>query len=283
MAIIVPEVFADAVNEAMGVSLRASKVATDFTGLVEDITLCGGEVHFPVIGRIGDAEIITDDKDGEELSAERLSMTDNVASVISVAKRVTVTDKEVVQVKGNLKDGAAKQVGEAMAKAVDATLIKAAINDAAYKFETANAVTSADMDALFMVFGDKQDNSDFAGIIISSKLFPAFRNMDAFTSVDKTYAALGNGIVIDGVVGLWNGTIPVILCDNGTVDGNKNRVIVVKKDALGIVWQKLPTIEIERHATSLSTEIVANEMFAAKLLNTDGVSVLTATITPLEP
>ena len=46
MAIIVPEVFADAVNSAMGVALRVGRVATDFTEMVEEITQYGGSVHF---------------------------------------------------------------------------------------------------------------------------------------------------------------------------------------------------------------------------------------------
>ena len=49
---------------------------------------------------------------------------------------------------------------------------------------------------------------------------------------------------------------------------------VIKKDALGVIWQRVPSIEEEREAKLFATDLVANEMYASKLLQTDGVSVV---------
>lgn len=271
MALIIPEVFADAVNAAMEVSLRVGKIATDYTDMVDDITNCGDTVHFPVIDRISDAGVVTK---GTALVPDEVSMTDSTAEIKQVAKSVRIYDKDAVQVKGKLKDKLAEQLGQEMAKAVDADLVAAIRNEAVYKNEVDGTITHADIDAAFDVFGDQVDNDLFAGILINYKLRSAITNMDAFTSASKTYAAEGNGVVRDGVIGLWNGTIPVILSNNGTYAEGKAMLAVVKKDALGVVWQKQATTEEEREAKLLCVDLVANEMYATKLVHADGVSLV---------
>lgn len=275
MAYIIPQVFADAVNAALGVKLRVGRLATDYTGIVDDITSYGDEVHFPVIDRITDADVVTP---GTAMTPDTVSMTDSTAAIKQVGKSVRIFDKYSVQVKGELKDRLAEQLGESMAKSVDADLIGSIKDEAVYKDSTLTALTQADVDAAFNVFGDDVDNDTFAGILINSRLRSAFMEMDAFVSATKTYAAGGNGIVVNGVIGYWNGTIPVYVSDNGTLNDNKALLAVIKKDALGVVWQKVPTVEEEREAKLLATDLVASEMYATKLVHTDGVSVLEVAI-----
>ncbi len=100
--------------------------------------------------------------------------------------------------------------------------------------------------------------------------------MDAFTNLDKSFVVDGNGIVRDGIIGMWNGTIPVILSNNGTHDdtNNKSMLAIVKKGALGVVYQQVPTVEEEREAKLLATDLVASELYATKVVRDDGVSVL---------
>lgn len=271
MAYIIPKVFADAVNAALGVKLRVGNLATDYTDLVDEITTYGDEVHFPVIDRITDAGVITT---GTAMTPDTVSMTDSAATIKQVGKSVRIFDKYSVQVKGELKDRLAEQLGESMAKAVDADLVNSIRSEAVYKDSTLTALTQADVDAAFNVFGDDVDNDTFAGILINSRLRSAFMGMDAFTDSRKTYAANGNGIVKDGIIGYWNGNIPVYVSNNGTYVDNKSLLAIVKKDALGVVWQKVPTVEEEREAKLLATDLVASEMYAVKLVHTDGVSVL---------
>ncbi len=271
MAYIIPEVFADAVNAALGVKLRVGNLATDFTNLVDDITTYGDEVHFPVIDRINDAAVVTP---GTPIEPDDVSMTDSTAEIKQVGKSVRIYDKYSVQVKGELKDRLAEQLGDTMAKAVDADLVSAIREDAVYTDDTLTKLTQADVDAAFDVFGDDVDNDTFAGILINSRLRKAFMAMDAFTDARKTYAANGNGIVANGIIGYWNGTIPVYVSNNGTYKDGKALFAIVKKDALGVVWQKVPAVEEEREAKLLATDLVASEMYATKLLHADGVSVL---------
>ena len=98
--------------------------------------------------------------------------------------------------------------------------------------------------------------------------------MDAFTSIMKTNASKGNGIVQGGCIGYWNGDIPVYVSKNGTKRDGKCLCAIVKKGALGIIWQKGVSIEEERESKLFATDIVANVMYATKLLHADGVSVL---------
>ena len=277
MSMIIPQVFGDAVNASMGVALRVGRVATDFTDMVEEITQYGDTVHFPVIDRISDAEAVTK---GVAIIPDTVSMTDADAEIKQVAKSVRIFDKDQAQVKSALKDKMAEQLGQAMAKAVDKDLVTEMKENAVYQENitelTANAIENA-----FNVFGDDVDSDSFAGIVINSALRPIINGMDEFTSAEKTNTAVGNGIVRDGVVGLFN-NIPVILSNDGTsgkitVSGNEKdakMLFIVKKDALGYVYQKEAQVEEEREAKLLATDLVASELYAVKLVKTNGVSVL---------
>ena len=239
--IIVPEVFADAVNASMGVALRVGRVATDFTDMCEEITQYGGSVHFPVIDRISDAEAVT-------------------KGVAIVPDTVSMTDAE--------------------AKAVDKDLVEEMKENAVYQ-ENVTELTANAIENAFNVFGDDVDSDSFAGIIINPALRPIITVMDEFTSAEKTNTAIGNGIVRDGVIGLWN-NIPVILSNNGTsgkitVSGNEKdakMLFIVKKDALGYVYQKQAQVEEEREGKLLATDLIASELYAVKLVKSNGVSVL---------
>ena len=275
--IIVPEVFGDAVNASMGVALRVGRVATDFTDMVEEITQYGGSVHFPVIDRISDAEAVTK---GVAIVPDTVSMTDAEAEVKQVAKSVRIFDKDQAQVKSALKDKMAEQLGQAMAKAVDKDLVEEMKENAVYQ-ENITELTAGAIESAFDVFGDDVDSDSFAGIVVNSALRPIITVMDEFTSAEKTNTAIGNGIVRDGVIGLWN-NIPVILSNNGTSGkitvGNAEKdakmLFIIKRDSLGYVTQKEAQVEEEREAKLLATDLVASELYAVKLVKSNGVSVL---------
>lgn len=277
MSIIIPQVFADAVNDSMGVALRVGRVATDFTDMVEEITQYGGSVHFPVIDRISDAEAVTK---GVAIVPDTVSMTDAEAEIKQVAKSVRIFDKDQAQVKSALKDKMAEQLGQAMAKAVDRDLVEEMKANAVYQ-ENITELTAGAIEGAFDVFGDDVDSDSFAGIIINPALRSVITVMDEFVSATKTNTAEGNGIVRDGIIGLWN-NIPCILSGNGTSgtisvggsDKDAKMLFVIKKDALGYVTQKEAQIEEEREAKLLATDLVASELYAVKLVKTNGVSVL---------
>lgn len=279
MAIVVPELFADAANAAMDHHMRIGKVAFDATDLVPDITTCGDKIHFPTIDRVATATTMTK---GEDLVPAELSMTDNEAEIRQVGSAVRVYDKDAVQVKGAVVEALATQVGEAMADAVDKSLIAEMDKNAAYKVATAKAdeVTFMEIESGFDVFGDDVDLSNYQ-IIINSRLRKSFTLMDQFVKADYTFAHNQNGVGdADGVLGYYMGAVKVIVCDNDTWDSTKSecKTYIVKNNALGIITQKAASTEEERESLKKANLISADELFATKLLNTKGVCILRKTI-----
>ena len=280
MAIVVPSIFADATNAAMEHNLRIGKIAFDATDMVGDIRECGDTVHFPTIDRISDAEVM---EKGQDLTPSELSMTDSEAKIKQVGKAVRIYDKDSRQVKGNVVDKLAEQIGETMANAVDTDLVTEMDNSAVYKTVTTGTttITYEEVEGGFDVFGDDVADSSYAGIVINSRLRSAFLAFPQFTKADYTYSKENNGVAgEDGVIGYWHGLIPVIVCNNNTYDTDKKecKTYIVKKNALGIIWQKEASVEEERESLKKATILSADELYAVKLLNTKGVSILRKTV-----
>lgn len=273
MALIIPEVFSDTLNTELGKRIVISKLATDYSDEI-DITTCGDVVHFPTFDRITDAQVVAD---GGTVDFEEIDkMTDNTAEVKQHAKGITIRDKSAVQVKGAMKAELAEQLSDVMALSLDKALSDDIIANAAYKTEL-NALGEFNVNALnkaLEVFGDQQQISSFAGIVINSKLYSSMVGWSEFVSVSMTYNNTPNGIVQDnGIVGYYR-AIPVYLSDCGTEDATKIYCYLIKKKALGVVWQKTPTIEEHRNLSKIATDILASDLVAAKMLRTDGVSVV---------
>lgn len=171
-----------------------------------------------------------------------------------------------------------------MAEAVDSDLVVEMDNSAVYKTPVANAtsITADEIEAGFDVWGDDVADSSFAGIIINSRLRKVIKGFDQFTKMDRSYSKEGNGVVTEeGICGYWNGIIPIIVCNNNTFDETLKecKTYIVKKNALGIIWQKEANTEEERNSLTKSTYLSADELYAVKLLNSKGVSILRKTIT----
>ena len=277
--LVIPELFSEAVNSKMEVSLRVGRLASDMTDLAEDIRTCGDTIHFPTFDRISDAATVVK---GTPLVPEEVNMSDSTAKIGHVGKSVRIYDKDSIQVKGAMKDRMAEQIGEVMAKDVDKNLVDEMDTSAVYKVATsaAESITASEIESAFDCFGDDVDSASFAGILINHSLRKAFIAMDEFTSVSKTYAKDSNGVVENGVVGYWAGVIPVIICDNNTYDTTKKecKTYIVRKDALGVIWQKEITIEEEREGKLFATDIIANDLYAVKLMDTKGCVILRKTI-----
>lgn len=277
--LVIPELFSEAVNSKMEVSLRVGRLATDMSDLAEDIRTCGDTIHFPTFDRISDAATVVK---GTPLVPEEVNMSDSTAKIKQVGKSVRIYDKDSVQVKGAMKDRMAEQMGEVMAKDVDANLIDEMDTSAVYKVPTsaAESISVTEIESAFDCFGDDVDSASFAGILINHRLRSAFVNMDEFTSISKTYAKDSNGVVENGIVGYWLGVIPVIICDNKTYNTEKKecKTYIVRKNALGVIWQKEVTIEEEREGKLLATDLIASDLYAVKLMDTKGCVILRKTI-----
>ena len=280
MALIIPEVFADAVNAKLDVALRIGRVAFDATTAVPEVIQYGNKVHFPKLNRVVTAANVTK---GTAIVPAAVDMTDMSATINQVAGAARVYDVEAAQIKGRVMDNMVLQVAEAMAKKIDSDLVDAMDSGAVYKQAAAgaNAVTFAELMGALGLFGDDIDTDSFAGIIVNSRILASLYAMDAFTSVEKTFNKdeQANGIVVDGVVGYFMG-IPVIVCNNNTYDSTaaECKTYIVKRDSLGYVFQRDIQIEEDRQALLLATDIIASSLYAVKLLDTAGVAVIRKTV-----
>ena len=278
MSLVIDSVYADAVNSKLGTALKMKSVATDYTDMVSEILVYGNEVHFPSFNRLTSSEEVTK---GVALVPEEVGMSDNVATVKQTGKAVRIYDKDKAQIKGAVVDAMAVQTAEVMGAKIDTDLANEVIENAVFKTALGgDALTVTAIDSAFDVFGDQVQNSSFAGIVAHGKFRSQLMKMDEFTKIDKTYAVAGNGIVDDSnCIGFWNGTIPVYLSDQ-MWDATKSEPVmaIVKKGALGYIMQKETTIEEEREAKLLATDLVASNLYAVKLLDSKGVSILKKTI-----
>lgn len=278
MALIIPEIFADAVNEKLGVSLKMAQLAVDCTNEVAEITTCGDTIHFPKFERVASVGEVTK---GTAIVPVEVSMSDNIATVKTTGGAISVYDKDERQIKGSTLDNMAQQLADASVKDLDTSLSTTMVDEVTHVSPCANAtsITNDELLNAYSLFGDSVDYDTFAGIAISSKLLPSFLKMDEFISVEKTYKHDGNGLIKNGLVGFWFG-IPVIVTNNGTYDSTASECItyVVKKNSLGYVLQSAPTIELEREAKLLRTDIIESQMYSTKVLNADGIVIIRKTV-----
>lgn len=279
MAIIVPEVYSEVLAEKINGQVKIAQFALELQGL-DEFAEEGDKVSFPRWSALSDAEDLVK---GNAINAEELAQTKVTKEVKHKAKGVTIFDIDAKTGKGNFLENAVGQQARIFAKALDDELVKDIDANATLKHSTSGADLIEEEDLIngFNLFGDDQDNETFAGIVINSKLLPSFYGMAGFTSKDKTYVADGNGIVINGVIGYYRGTIPVILSDVNTYDSSKNecKTYIIKNGALG---KKSKTggvnIEVERDASKKATNVYADNMFVTGLIDTEGVAILRLTI-----
>ena len=278
MALIIPEVFADAVNAKLQNTIRIGSVAFNATSLVPDILIAGNSVNFPTFDRVAEVSDITK---GTAIVPEVLNMTDNKATIKNVGGSIRVYDSEAKQIKGVVMDNMIEQISDAIRMRIDSDLADTMDKNATKKSATVagDKITSDELMSAMALFGDEIDTDSFAGIIINSRLFPSMVAMPEFTSTEKTYSNMGNGLVKNGLCGYWLG-IPAIICNNNTYDNSKSecKTYMVKKNALGYVFQKDIAIEVEREAKLLANDIVASSLYATALVDKGGVAIIRKTV-----
>lgn len=276
MAIVVPVVFADAVNQAMKTSLKMAMLADDVTDSVSEITEMGSEINFPKYDRVAEIGEITK---GTAVTPKEVSMTENKAPIKQTGGAIRVYDKDEVQIKGRTMDNMAQQLADGMAKDLDDSLSAVMLAKATKKSPQANA-TSVTADEIFTalsLFGDDVDTDRYKGIAVNSRLLPSLYKMEEFTSTEKTYQTDGNGIIKNGLVGYFIG-IPIFCTNNGTFLDGETVTYIVQKGAVGYVNQKDVTVEIEREAKLFANDIVTNRLYATNVLDSDGIVILRKTV-----
>lgn len=276
MSLIKPNVYAELVREKFEGRVKVLQLASDL-GNIPEFASHGETIVFPKWALISDASEMSK---GTALVPEELQQTQSSATVKQVGKAIRVFDSENLTAIGNQLDEGARQTSIVMARKIDTDLI-AEMMTSDLKSATANAkaITSIELDNALQLYGDERDVDDFAGIIVNSLLIPSFMGMKEFVDAMNTTVTTGNGLVRNGLLGFFRG-IPVYVSDKGTYNGVSNECItfIIKKNALGYKMKKSIDIELEREAKLKATDIVADMMYAVKLVADDGVVIVKKTI-----
>lgn len=276
MSLIKPNVYAELVREKFVGRVKVLQLASDL-GNIPEFASHGETIVFPKWALISDASEMSK---GTALVPEELQQTQATATVKQVGKAIRVFDSENLTAIGNQLDEGARQTSIVMARKIDTDLI-AEMMTSDLKSATANAkaITATELDNALQLYGDERDVDDFAGIIVNSLLIPSFMGMKEFVDAMNTTVTTGNGLVRNGLLGFFRG-IPVYVSDKGTYNGVSNECItfIIKKNALGYKMKKNIDIELEREAKLKATDIVADMMYAVKLVADDGIVIVKKTI-----
>lgn len=281
----VPEVWADlAFEEFTGKAVVAQYA-------LQDDTLAGkpGEtVNFPKWMALSDMD---DVDETDVLVPEKLTQSSSQATIKEAAKAVEFSDKAKLTGIGNVQDEAIRQFGQLAARKVDEDLIAAAqatvtggityadgttaTDSAPLSFSTTagsgvNALTYADLVAAAGEFGDSFDPDEFAALFVNPGTWGSIMTDDQFIAANQL--ATGNQLVTRGQVGAILG-VPVIMTSRIA----EGKSLLVKRNALGVMWKRRPLVEQDRDILARTTVVAQNMHYAVKRLNDSGVLVVNQT------
>ncbi|MGI5252778.1 phage head protein [Actinacidiphila glaucinigra] len=273
--LIVPEVWGDMAQAEFTGSVRVAGSAA----VMEDNTLQGqpgDTIHFPKWGTLGELDDLNED---EALVPVPMSTDDATATIKEAGKAVELTDKARLTALGDPEAEARRQFGELAARKVDAALIaQAQADESAFGGGVpltwtgatgtgANVLTwkKAIVPAIGK-FGDEWDPEAFAGLYINSaQLQDAFAD-DSFVNA----ATLGNGpsAAATGSLGRIAGVN--VFVTNRIAAG---KFLLLKNNALGLLYKRRPLVESDRDILARSTVITTTLHYAVKRLSDRAVCV----------
>ncbi|OSA91019.1 UNVERIFIED_ORG: hypothetical protein B2H93_14780 [Clostridium botulinum] len=278
--VIIPEVYAGLVKDEVKKKIRISSLAKDLGDLRGDV---GDTISFPMFRELSKAQLM---QKGTKITTEELTQTSDSKKIVQFGKGVEIYDRTELTALGSFIDNAILQQSNILANAIDEELVNDINKNVILKVATADGIKITEDELIegFQKFGDQQNNADFEAIVINSLTAPSFYKMDGFIKKDSTYSAEKNGQVINGIIGFYRGTIPVMLCDSNTFDSTKKEVttFIIKKDALAKMPKRDLLIELDRKADFKRTDVYADTILACGMIKKDGVCVLRKTITPEE-
>lgn len=275
MTLIKPVVYAPIVTEKFKGKVVVANLAIDLGVLSGDV---GETVSFPMFNSIGDCVEL---KKGEEIGTEELSQSESKATIKQIAKGVSIYDTDNLTALGQMVENGANQQGTVFARKIDSDLI-AECDKSTLKVATVEpyAVSAIELNKGFAMFGDEQDTSEMAGIVVNSLVASSLYDMAEFIDSNKTYNGVnGNGVVAGGCVGYFRG-VPVLMSDKDTLDTVKGecKTYIIKKGALAKMFKRGINIEDERRASFKRTDLFGDVIYAVKMVNSEGVVVLRKTI-----
>lgn len=280
MAIYIPELAAPIVMREMKNRLVVGRLATDISNQIDNLQWQGAQISFPVFERVA---VASDIAAKGSVAPVEVDGSSSLATIKHVSAGLKWHQDTIRQSGKAIADLGLQNMGDAMATKLDGDLVNEAVNNAVLRSATAagDKITSDEIEAGFSLFGDKQDVSEFSGIVIHSKLFPSILNMNAFSSTNLTYTADGNGVVRAQIVGYYRG-VPVFLSNNNTLvtkgSASECKTIILKKGGLGYAMKKRPEFKESYNVETFYTTVVVDSYYATKVLDPDKVCLLCKTI-----
>ncbi|MGD6762049.1 N4-gp56 family major capsid protein [Streptomyces sp. BH097] len=271
--LIVPEIWADISQGKFTGAVRVGSSAA----VQSDDTLVGqpgDTINFPKWGTLGELDDLSE---GVAMDTTKMTQSSSSATIKEAGKAVEITDKALLTGLGDPRDEAQRQFGILAARKVDAALIAQAQADESgqgggqpftVSAEGPLAWSTAIVPAL-ATFGDEWDPAEFAGLFINSAQLAEVFKDDQFINASTLGTATP---VTTGQVGAIAG-MPVIVTDRIAA----GKFLVMKRNALGLLYKRRPLVETDRDILKRTTVITTNVHYAVKRLDDKGVCVGTLT------
>ena len=227
----------------------------------------GDTVHFPKWGALTDA---VDVAENEDLPIERLTTTDDTATIKEAGKAVEITDRAMLYGYGDPVGEAMRQLGIVIARKIDADVQADALANAGVTGTYANTgFSEAALWAMLDEFGEiGADPANFAAFILNSAQHSLVRSSDFFNSGDRV--GDGNQANIRGYVGAF-ASVPVIVSDRMTA----GTAVLLRENAVGVLYKRRPQVERDRDILARANLMTTNVHYGTKTINPDGIAVYT--------
>lgn len=194
-------------------------------------------------------------------------------------KAVTLHDWTKAQSKYDLAEVYGRQIGKALAKAIDTdVLTKLQSGSTNTAIDTTTGATYANIVSAVTTLDSADVPMEDRFFVVNGKFMGDLRQLAEFTRYDAA-GQVNPSVAQDpskALVGHIYG-IPVYMSNNvQTIAGtpNKDQNILAQKDALALIVQKEVNIETDRRSLALATDVVGSTLYGVKTLRGDHSVVL---------
>ena len=226
----------------------------------------GNTIKIPRWGTIGD---FTEVAEGNAMPVVNIAATAATATVKKFARGVEVTDEALLASYDDPLKEVARQFARYAARAADRELIVAAETTTLQHTATGTITLNDIIDAI----GKWNDASvNISGLVVHSKVYRDLIKLSEF----KTLTQKADQVIERGVVGMVYG-VPIRVSDSiTTVAGSPNtyRNLLLKKNALGLWYQRNMNVETERDTIKRTTVITADSIFATAMFQDNPLPVV---------
>lgn len=226
----------------------------------------GNTIKIPRWGTIGD---FTEVAEGNAMPVVNIAATAATATVKKFARGVEVTDEALLASYDDPLKEVARQFARYAARAADRELIVAA-ETTTLEHTASGTITLNDIVDAIGKWNDASVN--ISGLVVHSKVYRDLIKLPEF----KTLTQKADQVIERGVVGMVYG-VPIRVSDSiTTVAGSPNtyRNLLLKKNALGLWYQRNMNVETERDTIKRTTVITADSIFATAMFQDNPLPVV---------